>query len=202
MKKKLWRWVKSYWVAHKILSAFSLYIGHIVFSLLSCTQLQSVFLLREKKKRVLRPSLGLQGDLCFSFFFPCNVSFAGLSNSVLVGCYNFQSSVGCTESSCLLLSSCGFLFSFTLLRHLFLLTRGSAHKNSNSFVMNKWEQTGQMEGRGYTCSVALLHTASSTGILNVAAARGCFSRWLLGRIQTMSNSFPRWKKGAKEQDYF
>lgn len=40
------------------------------------------------RKKVLQPSLGCRVRVCF-FFSSGNMSFAGLSNSVLVGCFKF-----------------------------------------------------------------------------------------------------------------
>lgn len=197
--KRQWRWVGSYWVAHisKTESGFSFYGGHIVFLLPGCTQLLSMFW--EKSASTIM-GCGMR----FLSFFSGNVSFAGLSNSVLVGCFKFQRSVGCKTSSFLLTTApsslCDFLFSFALLRRSFLLTRGRVHKNPNSFVIKKWERTCGLREGGNTCSVALFRIRSSSGIPNVAAAWDYWNRRSLGRIQTMSNGFPRWLLNKYKQE--
>lgn len=89
----------SYWVAHKVQSGISVYSGHIVVSLPGCTQLLSMFVWEKK----CFDHHWVAGWDFFFFFCSGNVSFTGLSNSVLVGCFNFQRSVGCTTSSYLLL---------------------------------------------------------------------------------------------------
>lgn len=128
-------------------SAFSLCTGHIVFLLPGCKQLLSMFLWgskQKKKKTVLRPSKG-----CRVKFF-CRSFLVTLSNSVSVGCFSFQTFVGCKTSSFLLTATplvwlCAFLFSFAPLCRLFLFTRGNTQQNSSSFVMKKQEQTGRAE---------------------------------------------------------
>lgn len=132
--------------------------------------------MRKKTKRSASTITGFQGEI----FFSGNVSFARLSNSVLVGCFKFQRSMGCKTSSFLLstvpASSFDFLFSFALRRCSFLLTRGRVHKNSNIFVTKKCEWTSGLREGGNARSVALFRARCSSGIPNVAAARDYFNR--------------------------
>lgn len=112
--------------------------------------------MRKKTKRSASTITGFQGEI----FFSGNVSFARLSNSVLVGCFKFQRSMGCKTSSFLLstvpASSFDFLFSFALRRCSFLLTRGRVHKNSNIFVTKKCEWTSGRVDCGREEMLALL----------------------------------------------
>lgn len=149
--------------------------GHIVFSLPGCKQLLSMFVWEKNKKKCFDHHWFPGWD-----FFSGNVSFARLSNSVLVGCFKFQRSMGCKTSSFLLstvpASSFDFLFSFALRRCSFLLTRGRVHKNSNIFVTKKCEWTCGLREGGNARSVALFRARCSSGIPNVAAARDYFNR--------------------------
>lgn len=70
-------------------------------------------------------------------------------------------------------------FSFALLH-----TQGRVHEKFKQ-LCNEETGSGLMEG-GNTRSVAPFRVRSSSGIPNAAAARDCFNRRLLGRIQTMS----------------
>lgn len=102
-RERLWRWVRSYWVARTIRSAFLIYSGHIVFLLPGCTQLLSMLV--SEKKEVLQPSLVCRARPLLPTPHPAPIgtlSFTGLSNSVSVRCFKFQCSVGCQTSSFLL----------------------------------------------------------------------------------------------------
>lgn len=104
---------------------FSLHWTHSVLAAWLYTASVNVCM---RKKSFSHHWVVARGSFCFGFLFTGNVFLAGLSNSVLVGCFKFHCSVGCKTSSFLLTtapsSSFDFLFSFALLRCLFLLTRG------------------------------------------------------------------------------
>ena len=153
------------------------------------------------RKNVLQPALGCRVRLLFFLLVMC--PSLGWVILYWLGVSSFNAPWVVRHQAFYLLLrpslSCDFLFSFALLRRSFPLTRGRVHKNSNSFVIKKWERTCGLREGGNTRSVALFRVRSSSGIPNVVAARDYFNRRLLGRIQTMSNGSARWLLNKHKQ---
>lgn len=180
----------SYWVAHKVQSGISVYSGHIVVSLPGCTQLLSMFVW---EKKCFDHHWVAGWDFFFSFVLVMCPSLGWVILYWLdVSTFNALWVVRHQATYYCALVSIWFPVLIRAPRRSFLPTGGRVHKNSNGFVTKKRERTCGLRERGNTCSVALFHVRSSLGIPNVAARRDYFNRRLLSRIQTMSNSFPRW----------